>query len=77
METGKPKRGETEMTRWTDSNTEDFTTEELATLNEAQVALEVAHPETDGSNIADMLNNAFVPGIAAADLIAAVSARIA
>jgi len=77
METGKPKRGETEMTRWTESNTEDFTTEELAAMNEAQVALEVAHPETDGSNIADMLNNAFVPGIAAADLIAAVSARIA
>lgn len=70
------------MTRWTESNTEDFTTEdftteELAAMNEAQTALEVAYPDADGSNIADMLNNAFVPGIAAADLIAAVSARIA
>jgi len=65
------------MTRWTESNTEDFTTEELAAMNEAQSALEVAHPAADGSNIADMLNNAFVPGITAADLIAAVSARIA
>lgn len=66
------------MTRWTESNTEDFTTEELAAMNEAQTALEVAYPDADDSNIADMLNNAFVPGIiTAADLIAAVSARIA
>lgn len=65
------------MTRWTESNTEDFTTEELAAMNEAQSALEVAHPTADSTNIADMLNNAFVPGITAADLIAAVSARIA
>ncbi len=65
------------MTRWTESNTEDFTTEELAAMNEAQTALEVAYPDADDSNIADMLNNAFVPGITASDLIAAVSARIA
>lgn len=64
------------MARWTQDNTEDFTADELAMMNEAQAALEAAFPDADDANIADMLNNAFIPGATVEGLIAAVSARV-
>lgn len=59
------------MARWTENNTEGFTAAELDMLNRAQAALEAEAPDMDPANIADRLNNAFVPGITEADLIAA------
>lgn len=64
------------MTRWTENNTEDFTAGELAAMNEAQAALEAAHPEADDSNIADALSNSYYHGITVADLVAAATSRI-
>ena len=57
------------MTKWTAENTEGFTTEELAVMNEAQERIE-AQSGADESNIADFLNNAFLPGVTADDLVA-------
>jgi hypothetical protein len=62
---------EIEMTRWTENNTEGFTTAELEELNAAQEMLE-ADDFAEPQNIADMLNNAWVPGMNAADLYTAV-----
>ena len=62
------------MTKWTETNTEGFTASELDALNDAQAMLEAddfAEPE----NIADLLNNAFQPGMTAADLYTAVRDR--
>lgn len=59
------------MTMWTHENTEGFTDQELATMNEAQSRLEAAHPEVDPGNLADRLNSAFVPGITADQLVEA------
>lgn len=64
------------MTRWTWENTDGFTAAELAAMNDAQAALETAHPGVDATNIADMLGNAFVPGATSDDLVAAVTARL-
>ena len=63
------------MARWTEENTEGFTAAELSDMNEAQAALEEMMPGVDESNIADLLNNAFRPGMSVEDLIAAVSKR--
>lgn len=68
--------GETQMTKWTTQNTEGFTADELATMNAAQAALEVANPGIDVGNIADLLNNEFLPGITDDALVAAVQARL-
>jgi len=59
------------MTRWTENNTEGFTPTELNMMNAAQEQLEAAHPGVDPSNIADIINNAFRPGVTVADLVAA------
>lgn len=59
------------MTRWTEQNTEGFTAAELDELNAAQAMLE-ADEFADAGNIADLLNNAWVPGMTSADLYAAV-----
>jgi type I restriction-modification system DNA methylase subunit len=56
------------MSRWTEDNTEGFSIEELATLNEAQQRLESAHPDVDPSNLADRLNNAFFHGVTIEEL---------
>ena len=59
------------MTKWTEATTEGFTAAELDALNNAQAMLEAddfAEPE----NIADLLGNAFQPGMTAADLYTAV-----
>lgn len=61
------------MTTWTEENTEGFTKEELATLNAAQTALEAENPSIDTQNIADRLNNAWMPGITVEALIKAAS----
>ena len=62
------------MTRWTENNTEGFTVHELDVLNRAQAAVEAAAPELDPANIADRLNNAWIPGMTEAALIAAALA---
>ena len=59
------------MTRWTMENPEGFTAAELAELNAAQIMLE-ADDFAESENIADMLNNAWLPGMKAADLYTAV-----
>jgi hypothetical protein len=60
-----------EMARWTEENTEGFTSDDLVELNAAQEMLEAdgfAEPE----NIADLLNNVWVDGANAASLYTAV-----
>lgn len=57
------------MTRWTENNTEGFTAEELEILNDAQERLESDNPGIDASNISDLLNNTWVPGITADELV--------
>ena len=64
------------MSRWTEENTEGFTAQELATMNEAQARLEAAHPEVDPGNLADRLNNAFTPGATVDQLVAATQPEI-
>ena len=59
------------MTRWTEENTEGFTATELAAMNEAQNMLE-ADGFAESDSIADMLNNAFLPGMSSAELYTAV-----
>lgn len=57
------------MTTWTHDNTEGFTDEQLEVLNDAQSRLEAKNPDADPQNIADHLNNAFVPGITVEQLV--------
>jgi hypothetical protein len=45
------------MTRWTSENTEGFTPDDLAELNEAQAQLEANFPGVEPQNLADMLTN--------------------
>jgi hypothetical protein len=59
------------MTKWTEDNTEGFTEAELDELNAAQAELELV-TDWDETNIADLLNNAWVPGSTAEALVAAV-----
>ena len=59
------------MTKWTEDNTEGFTTEELEAMNAAQAALEAEYPDAEPQTIADRLNNAFIPGASVSDLVAA------
>ena len=61
---------------WTAQNTEGFTAADLDTLNAAQDALQDAAPGIDPANVADLINNAWRPGITAADLIAAARQRM-
>ncbi len=58
---------EIEMTKWTEDNTEG----ELDELNAAQTELELL-TDWDEQNIADLINDAWVPGITAEALVAAV-----
>lgn len=53
---------------FTEQNTEDFTTAQLVTLNEA-LAIRMARGE-DEKNASDAVNNAFVDGASVADLTA-------
>ena len=62
--------------RWTPDNSEGFTADDLATLNEAQAYLEARFPAIDGGNIADLLNNEFRADLDARQLERAVARRI-
>ena len=64
------------MVRWTERNTEGFTADELATLNDTHERLDAAHPDVDEMTIDDMINNAWIPGATVSDLVAAVTARL-
>lgn len=57
------------MTAWTHDNTEGFTDEQLAVLNDAQSRLEQENPGADPENISDHLNNAFIPGVTVEQLV--------
>jgi len=66
------------MSHFTANNTEGFDSDELAVLNDA---LDAVAPQAQGANeqirhsVGDALNNAWVPGMTAADLIGAVGPR--
>ena len=60
---------------WTKENTEGFSDTELAALSAAQAELEQRFA-VDASNIADILNNEWLPGMTAADLVTAASKRL-
>ena len=55
-------KAKNQMAKWREDNTEGFTAAELAILNSVQNRLEAEHPDLDGRNIADVINNAWVEG---------------
>lgn len=63
-------------TTWTHLNTDGFTRADLAALNTAQAELERRAPEVDPENIADALNNEWIEGASAAELIARAWTRL-
>lgn len=65
------------MARWTTENTEGFTATELDTMNAAQETLEAMLDGVEAENIADLLNNSYVPGVTVDQLVAKVSALTA
>jgi hypothetical protein len=60
---------------FTPDNTEGFTAAELATLNAALAALQREAPEVDMKAWHDRLNNKWVPGITAEELVQAARVR--
>jgi len=66
------------MSHFTANNTEGFDSDELAAMN---TALDAVAPQAQGANeqirqsVGDALNNAWLTGMSAADLIAAVGPR--
>lgn len=63
------------MTRFTENNTEGFTTEELAEMNKALDTLAAEGFANDENHISDFINNEYVPGMTAAEYVAAYKAR--
>lgn len=62
--------------KWTTENTEGFSDDDLATMNEAQQQLEARFPGVDPGNIGDMLNNAFTHDLDARQLERIVARRL-
>jgi hypothetical protein len=54
---------------FTSENTEGFTAQELETLNSALAVLIARHPDADEANLSDALNNVWVPGLTAQELV--------
>jgi hypothetical protein len=63
------------MTRFTEQNTEGFTSEELAEMNKALDMLADEGRDDDMNHISDFINNAYVPGMTAVEYVAAYKAR--
>ena len=63
------------MARFTEQNTEGFTTEELNELNKALDMLAAEGFADEENHISDFLNNAYVPGMTAAEYVDAYKAR--
>jgi hypothetical protein len=60
---------------FTTDNTTGFTAAELATLNAALATLQREAPEVDVKTWHDRLNNKWVPGITAEELVQAARVR--
>lgn len=64
------------MSAWNEQNTEGFSADELEMLSNAQRRLASEFPGIDESNLSDLLNNAWYPGIAENEIVDAVSKRL-
>jgi hypothetical protein len=68
-------KGAISMDKWREDNTEGFSKSDLEMLNRVQDRIQVEHPGVDASNIADMINNAWVDGNSEDELYAAATKR--